>query len=286
LGLTLFTELWNKNSQSQLLYIYQLSRSIYCFQVETDAYLELEHGELILSDLIIIIPARNEEYSLAKILPSIISSVTRSVIVVDNDSTDRTAEVAKSTGAVVVYQKRIGYGSACLAGIEYIKSLKEKPEIICFFDADGQSSVEDIGKVAKPVLAGRSQYCQGTRMKFQTSIRALSSMAQIANRFFSWFLSILWHQTISDLGPLRIMTWDALSKLNMRSPGYGWTIEMSTKILKAGVTHCEIPVSYKPRYSGRSKISGNLFIAIRAAFVMSLTLLHVMIFWRPVTDIK
>ncbi|MHA1967681.1 MAG: glycosyltransferase family 2 protein, partial [Candidatus Hodarchaeales archaeon] len=208
-------------------------------------------GELILSDLIIIIPARNEEYSLAKILPSIISSVTRSVIVVDNDSTDRTAEVAKTTGAVVVCQKRIGYGSACLAGIEYIKSLKEKPEIICFFDADGQSSVEDIGKVAQPVLAGRSQYCQGTRMKFQTSIRALSSMAQIANRFFSWFLSILWHQTISDLGPLRIMTWDVLSKLNMRSSGYGWTIE-----------------------------------AIRAAFVMSLTLLHVMIFWRPVTDIK
>lgn len=228
-----------------------------------------------------IIPARNEESSLAELLPRIIPSITRSVIVVDNGSTDRTAEFAKTAGAVVVTQKRIGYGSACLAGIDYIKSLKEKPRFICFFDGDGQSSVKDIKRVAYPVLSGKSQYCQGTRLKYRTSINALTSMAQIANRFFSWLLSTLWHQTISDLGPLRIMTWDLLSKLNMTSTGYGWTIEMSSKILKAGVTHCEIPVDYNLRSSGTSKISGNFLTAIRAAFVMSLTLLHIMMFWRP-----
>ena len=242
------------------------------------------HGDLVLSDFFVIIPARNEESSLTELLPRIVPSITRSVIVVDNGSTDRTAEIAKIAGAVVVPQKRIGYGSACLAGIDYIKSLKETPKFICFFDGDGQSSVEDIKRVAKPVLSGQSQYCQGNRMN-QASIKALTSMARVANRFFSRLLSFFWHQTISDLGPLRIIRWDVLTKLNMTSSGYGWTIEMSTKILKAGITHCEVPVTYRMRSSGTSKISGNFYTAIRAAFVMSLTLFQVAIFWRPPTDI-
>lgn len=175
----------------------------------------------------------------------------------------------------------MGYGSACLTGIKYIESAYKTPRYICFFDGDGQSFIEDIDRVAQPVLSGKSQYCQGSRMIYQTSINALTSMARVGNRFFSRLLTLLWQQKISDLGPLRVMTWDELYTLKMRSFGYGWTIEMSSKILKAGETHCEVPVKYKPRTSGTSKISGNFFTAIRAAFVMSLTLLRVMIFWRP-----
>lgn len=168
--------------------------------------------------------------------------------------------------------------------MKYIESAYRTPKFVCFFDGDGQSFVEDINRVAQPVLSGKSQYCQGTRMIYQTSINSLTSLAQGANRFFSRLLTILWHQKISDLGPLRVMTWEELCTLNMRSSGYGWTIEMSTKILKSGETHCEVPVKYKPRTSGVSKISGNLFSALRAAFVMSLTLLRVMIFWRPQSE--
>jgi hypothetical protein len=155
---------------------------------------------------------------------------------------------------------------------------------VCFFDGDGQSFVEDIIRVAQPVLSGKGQYCQGTRMIYQASINSLTSLAQAANRFFSRLLTIMWRQKISDLGPLRVMTWEELCTLDMRSSGYGWTIEMSSKILKSGDTHCEIPVRYKPRTSGTSKISGNLFTAIRAAFVMSLTLLRVMMVWRPQSE--
>lgn len=239
-----------------------------------------------LSDLIVIIPARNEEKALSELLPRITSSITKKIIVIDNRSTDRTAEVAKTAGAVVVHQKRLGYGSACLTGINYVKSAYKTPKYLCFFDGDGQSFVEDINRVAQPVLSGKSQYCQGTRMIYRASINALTSMARIGDCFFSRLLSILWHQKISDLGPLRVMTWEELCTLKMRSSGYGWTIEMSSKILKAGRIHCEVPVKYKPRTSGTSKISGNFFTAIRAAFVMSLTLLQVMLFWRPQSEIQ
>ncbi|MFX0126084.1 MAG: glycosyltransferase family 2 protein [Candidatus Hodarchaeota archaeon] len=234
-----------------------------------------------LSELIIIIPARNEEKALSTFLPKILSTITKSIIVVDNNSTDSTAKIAQEAGAIVVHQKRLGYGSACLAGMRSIELLNIKPKYVCFFDGDGQSRVEDIIKVAQPVLSGRGQYCQGTRMIYQASISSLTSLAQIANRFFSKFLTIIWRQKISDLGPLRVITWRKLSALKMNSSGYGWTIEMSSKILKAGQTHCEVPVGYKLRTSGTSKISGNFFASIRAAFVMSLTLLRVMIFWRP-----
>ncbi|MHA2247755.1 MAG: glycosyltransferase family 2 protein [Candidatus Hodarchaeales archaeon] len=193
-----------------------------------------------LSDLIVIIPARNEEQALSELLPRIISSITKEIIVIDNRSTDRTSKVAQIAGAVVVHQKRLGYGSACLSGMKYIESAYRKPKYVCFFDGDGQSFVEDIKRVAQPVLSGKSHYCQGTRMIYQASISALTSSAQAANRFFSRLLSILWHQKISDLGPLRIMTWEKLCILNMRSSGYGWTIEMSSKILKAGGTHVQV----------------------------------------------
>ena len=248
-------------------------------------YPELTQTSSNLSDLIVIIPARNEEQALSELLPRIISSITKKTIVIDNRSTDRTAEVAQNAGAVVVHQERLGYGSACLTGLKFIEMAYKTPKFVCFFDGDGQSFVKDIIRVAEPVLLGKSQYCQGTRMIYKPSIQALTSLARIANRFFSTLLSSLWHQKMSDLGPLRVMTWKELCKLNMRSSGYGWTIEMSSKILKSGLTHCEIPVQYKPRIVGKSKISGNFFTAIRAAFVMSLTLLHVMIFWRPKFEI-
>lgn len=178
-------------------------------------------------------------------------------------------------------QKRLGYGSACLTGMNHIELMGIKPNFVCFFDGDGQSRVEDIIKVAQPVLSGRGQYCQGTRMIYQASINSLTLLAQIANRFFSKLLTIIWHQKISDLGPLRVITWRELCALKMNSSGYGWTIEMSSKLLKAGRTHSEVPVGYEPRTSGTSKISGSFFTSIRAAFVMSLTFLRVLIFWRP-----
>ncbi|MHA2224143.1 MAG: glycosyltransferase family 2 protein [Candidatus Hodarchaeales archaeon] len=233
------------------------------------------------SDLVIIIPARNEEETLPNLLKEIFQSTTSQVIVVDNDSNDRTAEISKKSGALVVHEKNVGYGFACLAGIRSIYSLPTPPKFVCFIDGDGQSHVKDINRVLQPLINQKCDYCQGSRMKYHSSRNALSSAAKVANIFFTHILSFIWKQQITDLGPLRVISWDSLTFLDMQSRGFGWTIEMSVKILKSQMNHCEIPVRYTKRVSGQSKISGNIKSALWAAITMTLTLVYVMVFWRP-----
>lgn len=233
------------------------------------------------TDLVVLIPAKNEETALSVLLPELLQKVSR-VIVVDNGSKDQTTKVAQEAGALVIKERRSGYGSACLAGLRYLAAHSINPRFICFFDGDGQSDVTDIVKVAIPVLENRTNYCQGSRMLRPQARNSLTTVARIANRIFAKTLSVIWKQPVSDLGPLRVMRWDLLSELNMRSKNYGWTIEMSSKILKkGGVPHLEVPVNYYPRSSGKSKISGNHITAFKAGSVMILTLIRVFLFWKP-----
>ncbi len=234
-----------------------------------------------ISELLIIIPARNEEKALETLLKPLITSVTGHIVVVDNGSTDHTKDVARKAKCMVIQENRPGYGSACLAGIKFAASLPHPPSIICFFDGDGQSLVHDVMRVIQPVLSKQLKYNQGSRMRAPTSKAALTTAARIANRVFAYILSLIWKQPLTDLGPLRCISWDTLSSLQMTSTGYGWTIEMSAKLLKTGISYGEVPVDYKTRNTGQSKISGSTKTALRAILVMSLTLLRVIIFWRP-----
>lgn len=233
-----------------------------------------------LSDLYIVIPARNEEQSIVNLIPQL-KLKTKNILIVDNNSTDDTYRVAKEAGVYVIKENNIGYGSACLASIKYLNQLDQKPKFICFFDGDGQSRVKDIDRIALPVLANITVYCQGSRMSLIKSKMALSPLAQVANKIFSIILILSFQQKITDLGPLRVMTWEFLKSLDMRSKGYGWTIEMSSKLLKMRVAHLEIPVQYQERKEGKSKISGQINTAIMAAIVMLLTYLYVFFLWKP-----
>lgn len=234
-----------------------------------------------MKDLFIIIPAHNEEDTLPGLLKQLQSSITHNIIVVDNASTDQTRNIAQNAGVTVVHENRLGYGNACLAAINHLSSLIEKPKVICFFDGDGQSIVNDIPKVANGVFHGKIQYCQGSRMIQQSSRGRLGVLARVANRFFSLLLSFTYNQKITDLGPLRIVTWKTLCMLEMNTPSYGWTMEMSAKILKSGINHIELPVSYSQRTKGESKISGNITNAFKAALIMTITYIKILFFWRP-----
>ncbi|MHA2270779.1 MAG: glycosyltransferase family 2 protein [Candidatus Hodarchaeales archaeon] len=238
------------------------------------------------SNCLVIIPARNEEAALEPLLEKIIPSISDWVVVVDNGSTDRTREVALRAGAKVIRESRIGYGSTCLAGIRYAETLPNPPEFICFFDGDGQSKAEDILPVTEFVLSKRAKYCQGSRMVYPSARYALTPAARVANRYFTRMMALLWKQNVTDLGPLRCITWDALQSLSMKSTGYGWTIEMTAKLLKSAIPVHEIPVKYSKRTTGKSKISGNIRTSLRAAIIMGLTLLLVMVFWRPSIAVK
>jgi len=233
-----------------------------------------------LSNLHIIIPARNEEHSLPKLIPQLKKTI-KNILIVDNNSIDDTFRIAKEAGVDVIRETKVGYGSACLAGIRYLNQLSQKPKFVCFFDGDGQSHINDIKRVATPVLSNVTVYCQGSRMIPLKSKKSLTPLAQVANKIFSIILLLSFQQKITDLGPLRVMTWEFLKSLEMKSKGYGWTIEMSSKLLKMRVPHLEIPVQYHQRKEGKSKISGQMSTSIKAAIAMLLTYLKVIFFWKP-----
>ena len=234
-----------------------------------------------MQDLVVIIPAHNEEKSLPLIINSLKSKITNNIIVIDNASQDQTRAIAQKAGVSVIFEKQMGYGNACLAAIKYLSSRSEKPKVVCFFDGDGQSFVDDIPRVADLVFQGKVEYCQGSRMMRKSSRASLGHLARAANSFFSRILALTYRQKVTDLGPLRIVKWSTLQTLEMSTPTYGWTMEMSAKILKAGIIHKEVSVNYDQRTTGKSKISGDIKSAFRAALIMTATYINILIFWRP-----
>lgn len=239
---------------------------------------------LIKNHLFIIIPARNEQENLPYLIKNIQNKITANIIVVNNASSDKTSIMSKEAGAIVISEKRIGYGYAMIKGIKYVAKIPITPKFICFFDGDGQSDFNDIIAICYPVLNGWTNYNQGSRMiKHEASIN-LTRPAIIANRFYSKFLQIIWRQKITDLGPLRCINVDLLKKLDMKSKGFGWTMEMTAKILKSRSLLLEMPVNYSKRLKGQSKISGNFKTAIKAAFIIGLTLIKVLFFWSSKID--
>lgn len=228
----------------------------------------------------ILIPARNEAESLSDLLSQIKTSVTSNIVVVDNNSSDNTFEIAKSFTKHVIKEKNMGYGNACLAGIKYINKIRPPPEFVCFFDGDGQSQVSDINKILSPFSSSNIRYCQGSRMVKQSSFINLTGSAYVANKVFAKVLSFIWKQHVTDLGPLRCINLTLLNRLNMTSTSYAWTIEMNVKLMKSQIPIIELPVEYKSRKFGRSKISGNIKNSLQAAILMTLSFLKTAIFWR------
>ncbi len=239
------------------------------------------NSQISFTDLLILIPAFNEEDALPDLLMDLRRNITNNIVVINNNSTDQTAKIAENCSVTVIKEKQMGYGSACKAGIDYARSLPSQPAYICFFDGDGQSATSDIIKVFSYIRKTDSRYCQGSRMLLENSRARLSSPAIVANSFLSRLASFVYRQRLSDIGPLRIISSKLLYNLEMNTNGYGWTIEMTSKILKAGILHSEIPVKYSKRVKGKSKISGNIFTAIKAAIVMNVMFLRILLFWRP-----
>ena len=232
--------------------------------------------------LFILVPAKDEADTLPKLLNDIRKNITTNIVVVDNNSKDTTATVAKQFTKHVVFEQRAGYGNACLAGIKYLNNLPVRPEFVCFYDGDGQSLVSDIVKTSKPVIESKQlHYCQGSRM-IQTSAKtSLTGSAYVANKMFAILLSKIWRQSVTDLGPLRCISFELLQKLHMTSKTYAWTIEMNTKLGKLREPILEVPVNYQIRKHGKSKISGSFKTALRAAFIMSIIFIKTTMFWSP-----
>lgn len=207
----------------------------------------------------LIIPARNEELSLPAVLAGVPSPVTW-VVVVDNGSSDATAAVARACGARVVHEPVPGYGSACLAGIAALAD--DPPDLVAFADADGSDGVENLGELIQPILDNEAELSLALRVPDHG--RSLTPQQRFGNRLATRLIRLIWGHDYGDLGPMRVITWQALQRLGMEDRDFGWTVEMQIRAVKAGLRIRETPLPYHLRLAGESKISRTLSGVVRA----------------------
>ncbi len=202
-----------------------------------------------------IIPVIDEEDSIGMVLQDLPRDLVRYVVVVDNGSTDRTAAIAKQCGAQVVFEPQRGYGSACLEGI---RQLPPDTDIVVFLDGDHSDFAEDLETVLRPILANGADLVIGSRMRNQEARAALTLPQRWGNWLAARLLHLWWHCGYTDLGPLRAIRRSSLNMLCMSDRNFGWTVEMQIKAAIAKLRTAEVPVRYRVRAAGRSKVSGTL----------------------------
>lgn len=200
-----------------------------------------------------IIPAYNEKDSITQVIQAIPRETVQRVLVVDNNSTDGTGEAAKSAGVEVVVEGRQGYGSACLRGIFECR----EADILVFLDADFSDDPKMIPQLVKPIVDNRADMVIGSRILGEREPGALPIHARFGNILACFLIHKLFGYRFTDLGPLRAIRTEALQRLGMEDPDYGWTVEMQTRAAIHGIRSMEIPVPYRRRI-GRSKISGTV----------------------------
>ena len=204
----------------------------------------------------VIIPAYNEEDSIAKVINDI-PTIVDEIIVISNNSTDKTEENAANAGATVLKESKRGYGYACLKGIDYINGLETKPDIVVFLDGDYSDYPEELLQIVVPIQDGTAAFVVGARVK---ELRAQDSMTpqQVFGNWLATFLmNIFFGAKFTDLGPFRAIKYQKLLQLKMEDKTYGWTVEMQLKAIKQHFSYKEVPMKYRNRI-GISKVSGTL----------------------------
>lgn len=204
----------------------------------------------------VIIPAFNEEKSIAKVIADIPDFVEE-IVVVNNNSTDQTALVAAKAGATVLTEKSKGYGYACLKGIDYLSQKDKTPDILVFLDGDFSDFPQELTKVIQPIKNNNADFVVGARVKELRESGSLTPQQVFGNWLACFLMKILYKSSFTDLGPFRAIRWSTLEKLQMSDKTYGWTIEMQLKVLRQKIAYQEVPVSYKKRI-GVSKVSGTV----------------------------
>lgn len=223
-------------------------------------------------DIRVIIPAFNEQDSIGKVIHDIPQEWVSEIIVVNNNSGDRTCTVAASSGATVLNEKRQGYGYACLCGIEYISKQSIKPDIVVFLDADYSDHPEELPQVVQPILEDRADLVIGSRALGKRERGAMTPQQVFGNWLATRLLRLLYDAHFTDLGPFRAIRYDALMQIGMRDKTYGWTVEMQLKAAKHKLRCTEVPVNYRRRI-GVSKVSGTVKGTLMAGYKIIWTIL-------------
>ena len=208
----------------------------------------------------LIIPALNEEAALPRVLADVPTGVDE-VLVVDNGSTDRTADVARQGGAGVVVERQRGYGAACWRGLCHMPSC----DVVAFIDADYSDPPDQLPVLVEPIARDQADFVLASRVLGQRESGAMPIHSLLGNRLACTLMGLLFAASYTDLGPFRAIRRDALDWLAMTDRGFGWTVEMQIKAVRAGLRIAEVPLPTRRRI-GVSKISGTVTGSVRAGY--------------------
>lgn len=220
----------------------------------------------------VVIPCLNEEETIGPLVTEVrlmgddamLPVWLIDIYVVDNGSTDATADRAAEAGARVVPEPRRGYGRACLSGVQAAGEV----DLIVLMDGDGADDPAALPRLLAPLLAGDADLVIGSRTMGTAAPGSLTPQQRAGNRVAALLLRLLYGVRVTDIGPFRVIRQSALAALGMREMTYGWSVEMIARTAKAGLRVTEVPVDYRPRAGGVSKVSGNPRTSLKAGFRM------------------
>jgi glycosyltransferase involved in cell wall biosynthesis len=204
----------------------------------------------------VIIPAYNEQDSIAKVINDI-PKIVDEIIVISNNSKDDTEINAQNAGATVLIERIKGYGYACLKGMDYIAKQKTKPEIVVFLDGDYSDYPEQLTEIIDPIIKNNIDFVIGSRIKELREVGSMTPQQIFGNWLATSLMKLFFGAKFTDLGPFRAIKYNKLLNLKMEDKTYGWTVEMQLKALKQKLNYVEVPMKYRNRI-GVSKVSGTV----------------------------
>lgn len=220
----------------------------------------------------VIIPALNEGGNIYQLVQDVHIAAEVEVIVVDNGSTDSTAQEAEAAGAIVVSEPRRGYGYACAAGVASAKDA----DILVFMDGDYSFTPSDIPSLITPIIEDRADMVLGSRSLGSIEPGSMFPQQRFGNWLVSRLTNLIYGLSITDLGPFRAIRRSLLMRLEMQEMTYGWPVEMIVKSARYDFNILEVPVNYYNRRFGQSKVSGTLRGTILAGWhILSITFRYV-----------
>lgn len=217
----------------------------------------------------VIIPAYNEQDSIVKVIRALPKDIVSEIIVVSNNSTDETEKNASEAGATVLLESFMGYGAACLKGIEYCKT--KDFEVILFIDGDFSDFPEEATNILLPIFENKYDFVLGSRRMGKREKGALPIQSQAGSILAGFLIKLFWKYKYTDLGPFRAIRFSTLLDLKMEDRWFGWTVEMQIKAARERLRILEVPVSYRIRI-GKSKVTGTIKGTVMASIIILSTI--------------
>jgi glycosyltransferase involved in cell wall biosynthesis len=220
----------------------------------------------------VIIPTLNEAAAIAKVIAEIPRAIAHQIIVADSASRDGTPEIAAGAGAQVISVAERGYGRACAAGAA---AASRCCTVLVFLDGDGADRGDLIEDLVRPILDGTHDFVIASRTRGERQPGAMSWHQVLAGRLVGWGVRALYGVAYSDMCAYRAIRCDALAQLSMREMTYGWNLEMQMKAARLGLRILELPMPYRRRSGGESKVTGSLRGTLRAGIRIVATFLRI-----------